>query len=117
MPLLDQAQRRQADTFVKDLRGGGIVGSSNTAADVRLVSAIADECEDLVIDEHRTADDPIREMVAAGHIGVARDEDVSRGNIPEGPQDGFYDQSAAASVDRDAVGLANQASEAIGKEA
>ena len=69
------------------------------------------------VDEHRTAHDPIGQVVAAGHVRVARDEDVPRRDVVEGREHSLDDQAAAAGVDRDAVGLADEPAAAVGEEA
>ena len=68
--------------------------------------------------EHRPATSQSGQVVAAGRIRIARDECVALGNAAgERRDERPHRETAAAGVDRDAVGLADQRPLPIGDEA
>ena len=108
-PPVHQLQHGQPDAFVEDLGGLGIVGAGEPAADVGLMRPVAAEAGKprVGLDEDRTGDHPVGQMVAAGDVGIGENEHVLRidpaGEILEQCP---HRKAAAAGMDRDAVGLA-----------
>jgi len=66
----DQLEHRQPDAFLPDLGGFGVIGAGQASADVVLMSSIAAEPDQTVVHKDRSSDNPIRQMIATGHIGV-----------------------------------------------
>ena len=103
---------------MEDLGRRRIVGAGRTAADIGLVGAVAGEGHQLGPDEHRPRDHPVRQVVAARRIGIVQQEHVlGRDGVLEVAQDGAHREAAAAGMDRDAVGLADQGAARVGDEA
>ena len=115
---LDQLQDGQADALVEDLGGGRVVGAGRAAADIGLVGAVAGEGDQRAADEHRPRDHPVGQVVAARFVGIVEQEHVLRLDAAgEVAQDRAHREAAAAGVDRDAVGLADQRAARVGDEA
>ena len=118
LAALDQLQDRQADAFVEDLGGCRIVGPRGATADIGLVGTVAGEGCKHAANEHRSSDHPVRQVVAAGGVGVVQQEHVFLfDRVLEIAQDGAHGEAAAAGMDRNAVGLADQRAAGIGDEA
>ena len=114
---LEQFQRWQADAFMEDLGGLGIVGAGRAATDVGLMRPVAGPGRQLPIDEYRAADHPVRQMIATGDVRIVRQEDVVRFDPPgESVNKGAHGEATTAGMDRNAVGLADQGAAGIGNE-
>ncbi len=115
---LDQLQHRQPDAFVEDLGGRRIVGARRAAADVGLMGAVAGEGDQRSGREHRPRDHPVRQVIAARGVGIVQQEHVfGFDGILEVAQDGAHGEAAAAGMDGNAVGLADQDAARVGDEA
>ena len=70
-------------------------------------------------DEHRPRDHPVGQVVAARGVGIVEQEHVLGLDAAprEVAQHGAHREAAAAGVDRDAVGLADQGAARVGDEA
>ena len=118
LPAARKLHHRQADALVEDLGGGWIVGACRSAADVGLMRAVAGEGDERAIDDHRPGDDPIGQMVAAGNVRIAQDEDVSFGDVAaEHFQQRSDRKASSARVDGNAIGLRYERAICIGDEA
>ncbi len=71
-----EAQRRDADAFLPDLGGGGVVGAVGGAADIALMGAVDRPEDRLAVREDRHEGGEVGQMVAAV-IGVVEQEDVA----------------------------------------
>ena len=103
---------------MEDLGGLRIVGAGRPAADVGLVRAIAGEGDQSLAREDGPRDDPVRQVVAARHVGIVQQEGIVRRDPPaKGLEQRAHREAAAAGMDRDAVGLGDQRALGIGEEA
>ncbi len=101
-------QRGDADAFLPDVGGGGVVGAVRRAADIALMGAVDRPEARPLAGEHRHEDGQIGEMVAAV-IGVVEQKDVARVNIVGkklGHRLGRVGQ--CADMDRHMLGLGDQ---------
>ena len=107
--LVVEFQRRDAEAFLEDLGGGGVVGAVRGAADVALVRAVDRPEGKAVAVEHRHERRQVRQVIAAP-IGIVEQVDIARTDraleeIVHGP--GRIRQRA--DVDRHMLGLRDQA--------
>ena len=76
LALLVELQRRNADAFLVDLGGAGVVGAVRGAADVALVRAVDRPEGKTVVVEDRDEGREVRQMIAAP-VGVVEQVDVT----------------------------------------
>ena len=105
---LVELDRRNAQAFLKDLGGRRIVGAMGGAADVALMGAHDGPEQALAAVEHRHERGEIRQMAAA-MIGIVEQDDVARLHVLEPLLDRERRPGQRADMDRDVVGLRDQA--------
>ena len=109
LALLVELQRRDADAFLVDLGGAGVVGAVRGAADVALVRAVDRPEGQAVAVEDRDEGRQVRQMVAAA-VGVVEQVDVTRADRAlEELVHRLGRERQSADMDRHMLGLRDQA--------
>ena len=108
LALLVEHQRRDADAFLEDLGGAGVVGAVRGAADVALMRAVDRPERQPVAVEHGDEGRQIGQVVAAA-VGIVQQVDVA-GAYPalEELVHGPGRERQRADVDRHVLGLGDQ---------
>ena len=123
LAFIHQFEHRKSNPLVPDLRRFRVVGTGQAPADVGLVGAVAAEARDhrlvvIAVYEDRPSDHPIRQVIAARHVGIGEHEDITRlETAPEPAEQRPYREAASAGVDRDSVGVGDQRPVGRGDEA
>ena len=105
---LVELDRRNAQAFLKDLGGGGIIGAMGGAADIALVRAHDGPEQPLVAGEDRHEGGEVRQMAAA-MIGIVEQDDVARLDVLEPLLDRDRRPWQRADMNRKVIGLRDQA--------
>ena len=105
---LVELDRRDAQAFLKDFGRGGIVGAMGGAADIALMGADDGPEQALAAVEHRHEGGEVGQMAAA-MIGIVEQDDVARLDILEAFLDRERGPWQRADMDRDMIGLRDQA--------
>ena len=98
---INQAHRWQPQSLVEYLGGARIVASSRATTDVRLVRPVGAKPDQLFVNEYRSRNNPIGQMVAARSIGIVEHEYIIvRDVVAERLDQGTDREPAAAGMDR-----------------
>ena len=103
-----ELDRRDAQAFLIDLGGGGIIGAMGGAADVALMRAHDGPEQPLVAGEDRHEGGQVRQMAAA-MIGIVEQDDVARLHVLEPLLDRERRPWQRADMNRQMIGLRDQA--------
>ena len=109
--LAEQAHHRDAQAFLVDLGQPAGHAAGHGTADIGMVGDVAHEGDEIAVEIHRHRHVDVRQMGAAGDMGIVGDEQVAVADIAvEAGEQAFHQPAHGGEMDRQGgIGLHDQA--------
>ena len=105
---LNQFEHRQAHAFGPGVGRDRVIRTGSAAADIGLMRPVTGEADHFAANKYRARDHPVGQMVATRFPRVVQQVNIAFGQfVTEITQDGADAEPAAAGMDRNPVGLAD----------